>query len=140
MAPTPDARLNRHTPAFLSLFRVVFALLYTAHGTSLLFGYPLPTRIPVGVWPVWWAGVIEFVAGLLILLGLFTCAAAFLASGQMAVAYFWQHQPHALWPIDPAQGGHGGGEPSVLYCFAFLLLVFTGPGAYALDTLRSARR
>lgn len=128
--------LQRYSPAVLSLFRAVFAFLYTAHGSSLLFGWPIATRIPVGVWPFWWAGVVEFVAGLLILVGLFTRAAAFIASGQMAVAYFWQHQPHALWPIDPAQGGHGGGEPSVLYCFAFLLLVFLGPGAYALDTAR----
>ena len=130
------APLQRYTPAVLSVFRAVFALLYTAHGTSLLFGWPLGHPVPVGSWPVWWAGVIEFGAGSLILLGLCTRPAAFLASGQMAVAYFWQHQPHALWPIDPAQGGHGGGEPSVLYCFAFLLLVFTGPGAWALDAWR----
>lgn len=132
--------LQRYSPAVLSLFRVVFALLYTAHGTSLLFGWPIATRIRVGVWPFWWAGVIEFVAGSLTLIGLFTRPAAFIASGQMAVAYFWQHQPHALWPLDPAQGGHGGGEPSVLYCFAFLLLVFLGPGVYALDNAIRVRR
>ncbi|MEZ0363396.1 DoxX family protein [Mycobacterium sp. pUA109] len=140
MAPNLDARLTRYSPTVLSLFRAVFGLLYAAHGASLLFGYPVSTRVPVGIWPFWWAGVIEFGAGLLILVGLFTRPAAFLASGQMAVAYFWEHQPHALWPIDPAQGGHGGGEPSVLYCFAFFLLVFTGPGGYALDTRRHRRR
>jgi putative oxidoreductase len=53
----------------------------------------------------------------------------------MAVAYFWQHQPKALWPLDNRIGGNGG-ELAVLFCFAFLLLVFTGPGAYALDTRR----
>ena len=140
MAANLDAHLNRHTPAVLGLFRAVFALLFTAHGASLLFGWPMDTKVLLGSWPAWWAGVIELVAGLLILLGLFTRPAAFLASGQMAVAYLWQHQPHALWPIDPAQGGHGGGEPSVLYCFAFLLLVFTGPGAGALDNRRLGRR
>jgi|SRR5690625_3886347 len=131
-----DARLTDHTPTVLSVFRVVFGLLYCVHGTSKLFGWPVSTDLPTGHWPYWWAGLIEFVAGLLIMTGLFTRAAAFVAAGQMAVAYFWEHQPLALWPIDPAQGGHGGGEPSVLYCFAFLLLVFTGGGRYGLDRLR----
>ncbi|MGV0635274.1 DoxX family protein [Mycolicibacillus trivialis] len=132
-----EERLSGYRPAVLSLFRVVFGLLYCAHGTAKLFDWPVPTNIPVAHWPYWWAGLIEFVAGLLIMTGLFTRAAAFVASGQMAVAYLWEHQPLALWPIDPAQGGHGGGEPSVLYCFGFLLLVFTGGGSYALDRLRN---
>lgn len=134
-----ETRLGAYTPAVLSLFRVVFGLLYTVHGTSLLFDWPLRMGVAAGSWPAWWAGVVETVAGALILTGLFTRAAAFIASGQMAVAYFWQHQPHALWPIDPAQGGHGGGEPSVLYSLAFLLLVFTGGGSFALDRLRRRR-
>jgi putative oxidoreductase len=140
MTPQLEARLNHYVPAALSLFRVVFALLYTAHGASKLFGWPVDMLMPAGSWPFWWAGLVEFVLGVLILLGLFTRPAAFLASGEMAVAYFWQHQPHALWPIDPAQTGDGGGEPSVLYCFAFLLLVFAGGGAYALDTAVTQRR
>ncbi|MGH3522655.1 MAG: DoxX family protein [Mycobacterium sp.] len=128
-----DTRLDRHTPAVLSVFRVVFALLYAGHGSSKLFGWPVDWTQPVGSWPFWWAGLVEFVTGVLILLGLFTRPAAFVACGEMAVAYFWQHQPYALWPFDPAQGDLGGGEPSVLYCFAFLLLVFAGGGTYALD-------
>ncbi|HTM86211.1 MAG TPA: DoxX family protein [Mycobacterium sp.] len=136
MATDWDTRLSGHTPAALSLFRVVFGLLYCVHGTSKLFDWPVVMDVPSASWPYWWAGLIEFVAGLLIMTGLFTRAAAFVAAGQMAIAYFWEHQRYALWPIDPAQGGHGGGEPSVLYCFAFLLLVFTGGGAYALDRLR----
>jgi putative oxidoreductase len=71
--------------------------------------------------------VIELVAGMLIMLGLSTRIAAFIASGTMAVAYFWQHQPLGLLPIT------NGGESAVLYCFGFLVLVFTGAGAYALD-------
>lgn len=135
-----EARLNPYTPLVLSAFRIVFGLLFCAHGASKLFGWPLAMRIPFGSWPYWWAGLIEFSAGLLIMVGLFTRAAAFVASGQMAVAYFWEHQPRALWPIDPAQGGHGGGEPSVLYAFGFLLLVFTGGGSLALDRLRKRRQ
>ncbi|ODR10164.1 hypothetical protein BHQ15_04915 [Mycolicibacillus koreensis] len=136
MAADLHTRLDDHAPTVLSIVRVVFGLLYAAHGASKLFGWPVSLDIPLGHWPYWWAGLLEFVAGLLIMTGLFTRTAAFVASGQMAVAYFWEHQPHALWPIDPAQGGHGGGEPSVLYCFAFLLLVFTGGGRYGLDRLR----
>lgn len=138
MTQNLDARLNPQSPAVLSLFRVVFGLLFTLHGTSKLLGWPLGTSVPVGTWPAWWAGLIELVAGLLITVGLFTRIAAFIASGEMAVAYFWQHQPNAFWPFDPQMGGNGG-EAAVLYCFAFLLLVFTGGGAYALDARRRSR-
>ena len=86
-----------------------------------------------GAWPGWWSGLIELVAGLLVTSGLFTRAAAFLASGTMAVAYFWKHQPDGLLPIQNV------GESAVLYCFAFLLLVFTGGGAWSLDNLRGKR-
>ncbi|MBS9533602.1 DoxX family protein [Mycobacterium sp. M1] len=129
-----DQTLTRWTPAALSVFRVVCAFLYTVAGTSKLFDWPVAAFAAPGVgsWPIWWAGVIEFGAGTLILLGLCTRPAAFLAAGEMAVAYFTQHQPLALWPIDPAQDY---GEIAILYCFAFLLLVFTGGGKYTLDAL-----
>jgi putative oxidoreductase len=138
---TLDTRLNSYSPAVVSLFRAVFGFLFAAFGSSKLFGWPIALGpIPVGTWPVWYAGVIELVTGLLVLVGLFTRIAAFIASGEMAVAYFWQHQPYGLWPIDPTQNATGqpigGGLPSVLFCFAFFLLVFTGPGAYALDSMR----
>lgn len=89
--------------------------------------------MPVGNWPYWYAGVIELVLGLLIMVGLFTRIAAFLASGQMAFAYFTEHQPKGLLPIE------NGGEPAVLFCFGFLLLAAIGGGAYALDAARSKR-
>ncbi len=127
-----ETSLNTYSPTVLSIFRIVIGFLFAVHGSSILFGWPIATKMPVGTWPGWWAGLIEFVTGLLVLVGLFTRPAAFLASGTMAVAYFWQHQPKALWPIDPANGG----EPAVLFCFAFFLLVFLGPGAHALDTRR----
>jgi putative oxidoreductase len=84
----------------------------------------------MGTWPYWYAGVIELVVGLLLLVGLVTRLAAFVGSGEMAFAYFTQHQPQALWPIE------NGGELAVLFCFGFLLLVFTGGGAFALDAMR----
>jgi putative oxidoreductase len=134
-----DARLDRYTPAVLSAFRIVFGLLFLLYGTSHAFSWPLDFQVPMGSWPVWWAGIIEVVTGGLILLGLFTRIAGFIASGHMAVAYFWQHQPLGLWPVGPPEMGGNGGTESILFCFGFLLLVFTGGGAYALDAVRGRR-
>jgi putative oxidoreductase len=135
MTQTLDARLNTYSSAVLSIFRIVFGFLFTFHGTMKLFGWPLGTSVPAGTWPLWWAGLIEFVTGLLIVVGLFTRIAAFIASGHMAVAYFWRHLPDGFWPYARDLGGNGG-ELVVMFCFAFLLLVFLGPGALALDTRR----
>jgi putative oxidoreductase len=131
-----DTRLTSFSPQILSLFRIVFGLMYTVHATQKLFDWPIaaPGPIEVGSWPFWWAGLIELIAGLLILTGFVTRFAAFVASGEMAFAYFTQHQPKGLWPIE------NGGELVVLYCFGFFLLVFTGGGAYALDAMRGGRR
>lgn len=134
MPQTLDARLTTYSPAVLSLFRVVFGLLYTCHGINWLFGWPTGgPAAAVGAWPGFYAGIIELVAGVLITLGLFTRIAAFIASGEMAVAYFTQHLPTGWIPMT----NHG--ELSVLYCFAFFLLVFTGAGAFALDAVRTRR-
>ena len=89
MATNLDARLAGYHSPVLSIFRIIFGLLYMLHGSIKLFGWPLGTKVPVGTWPAWWAGLIEFVLGLLIVIGLFTRIAAFIASGEMAVAYFW---------------------------------------------------
>ncbi|ORB71648.1 DoxX family protein [Mycobacterium scrofulaceum] len=132
-----DLRLGRHTPAVLSVFRCVYGLLFAAYGSRSLFDFPVasPVRVEFGSWPGWYAGLIEVVAGLLIASGLFTRPVAFVASGQMAVAYFWIHQPQALWPVaDPPAGN--GGALAILFCFAFLLLVFTGGGSCSIDALR----
>lgn len=132
-----DRRLGRHAPTALSVFRCVYGLLFAAYGSRSLFDFPVasPVRIEFGSWPGWYAGLIEVIAGLLIASGLCTRAVAFVASGQMAVAYFWIHQPQALWPVaDPPAGN--GGALAILFCFAFLLLVFTGGGSYSIDALR----
>ncbi len=128
------ARLDHYSPAVLSLFRFVYGLLFAGSGSLVLFNWPVPSRFhaEVGAWPGWYAGVIELVTGLLIAAGLFTRVAAFVASGEMAFAYFWIHQPHALWPIGDPPGGNGGAE-SILFCFAFFLLVFLGGGSYSID-------
>lgn len=129
-----EAKLSAVSPVILSVFRIVFGLLFTIHGTQKLFAWPVAAAgggaVPVGTWPFWFAGLIELVVGVLLLIGLVTRLAAFVGSGEMAFAYFTQHQPTALWPIE------NGGELAVLYCFGLLLLVFTGGGAYALDAMR----
>lgn len=121
-----SARLDQHSPTVLGIFRIVIGFLFVLHGTAKLFGWPVTKggAIPFGTWPYWWAGVIELVIGALVLVGLFTRIAAFIGSGTMAFAYFTEHQPDGLLPIQ------NGGELAVLYCFAFLLLVFTGGGAW----------
>lgn len=134
-------RLAALAPAVLSLFRLVYGLLFAAYGSRSLFGWPVrsPVSVEVGSWPGWYAGLIELIAGLLVAAGLFTRATAFVASGEMAVAYFWMHQPTALWPVaDPPAGN--GGALAILFCFAFFLLVFTGGGRYSADAVLGRRR
>jgi putative oxidoreductase len=142
MATNLDTRLAGYHSPVLSIFRIVFGLLYMLHGSMKLFGWPLGAAIPVGTWPGWWAGVIESVLGLLIVVGLFTRIAAFVASGEMAFAYFYQHWPPlgggpsaSFWPFDQRLGGNGG-ELAIMFCFAFLLLATTGAGAWSADTRR----
>ncbi|MGW2489112.1 DoxX family protein [Streptomyces sp. NPDC001606] len=133
-----SARLDSAQPYVLGLFRIVIGLLFAVHGVTSLFGVlggamGTGATVPAGAWPGWYAAVIQLVAGALVLLGLGTRGAALVASGSMAYAYFDVHQKVALWPIQ------NGGELSVLFCWAFLLLVFTGSGAFGLDRLFGRR-
>ena len=132
---TFENRLAGYSSPALSVFRIIFGLLFTLHGAMKVFGWPLGAAIPVGTWPFWWAGIIELVTGLLILVGLFTRIAAFVASGEMAVAYLWQHLPNGFWPFVKDVGGNGG-EPALMYCFAFLLLAALGGGSLSADARR----
>ncbi|MEU0739352.1 DoxX family protein [Streptomyces sp. NPDC006134] len=133
------ARLDHAQPYVLGLFRIVVGLLFACHGAAALFGVLGGAAgtgggtVETGAWPAWYAAVIQLAGGGLVLLGLGTRAAAFVASGSMAYAYFKVHQPGALWPME------NGGEASALFCWAFLLLVFTGSGAFGLDRLPARR-
>ncbi|WP_405556057.1 DoxX family protein [Streptomyces sp. NBC_01171] len=135
-----SARLDAAQPYALGLFRIVIGLLFTAHGAASLFGVlggaagTHGGTIAAGTWPGWYAAAIQLVAGALVLLGLGTRGAALIASGSMAFAYFDVHQQAALWPIQ------NGGELSVLFCWTFFLLVFTGSGAFGLDRVVASRR
>jgi putative oxidoreductase len=138
MTTNLDARFASYSSPALSIFRIVFGLLFAMHGSQKLFDWPIaaPMPIEVGAWPAWWAGIIELVAGLLIALGLFTRIAAFIASGEMAVAYFWRSwpplegEPASFWPIA------NNGEPAVMFCFAFLAIAGLGAGAWSIDARR----
>ena len=132
MARNLEARLNSYRPIALAVFRVVFGLLFLCHGLSKLIGWPAPDTVPVGHWPDYYAGWIELVTSVLIIGGVFTRVAAFIACGEMAFAYFTVHMPQGLFPLT----NHG--ESAVMYCFAFFLLIFTGGGTYTLD-VRVAR-
>lgn len=129
-----NTRLDQAQPYTLSLFRIVVALLFVCHGASSLFGILGMGPLPAGEWPGWYAAVIQLVGGTLVLLGLGTRAAALVNSGSMAFAYFDVHQARGLFPLE------NGGELPVFFCWAFLLIVFTGPGALALDRVFTARR
>jgi putative oxidoreductase len=112
-------------PYIYGVMRIVVGLLFACHGAQKLFGFfggvgeqpgaTVPLISLMGV-----AGGIELVGGLLIAIGLLTCLAAFIASGQMAVAYFMSHAPKGSWPIE------NGGELTVLYCFVFLYIAARG--------------
>jgi len=121
--------LGKYSPYLYALLRIVSGLMFAMHGSQKLFGIP-GNRPPVDVALLKVAGVIELVAGLMIALGLLAGYAAFIASGQMAAAFFKQHfQAQAPLPIQ------NGGELAVLYCFLFLYIASQGSGTWSLDQL-----
>ena len=123
--------LSRWQPQLLAVLRIVTGLLFLEHALIKLAGFPpggKPGLQEVGSF-LWIAGVIELVTSLLVTLGLFTRFAAFIAAGEMAVAYWMVHAPKNFVPALNA------GDAAILYCFVFLLFVFTGPGAWSLDGL-----
>jgi putative oxidoreductase len=120
-------------PRLLGLLRIVAALIFLEHGTQKLFGFPARAS---GMGPelfsmYWFAGALEIVGGVLLLLGLFTRPTAFVLSGEMAFAYFISHAPRNFFPA------LNGGDAAILYCFVFLYMAAAGGGAWSLDNARS---
>ena len=122
-----------------TLLRVVAALMFVQVGGLKLFGWfggmPGANGAPPPVLSqVWIGGVLEIVGGALIALGLFTRPAAFILSGEMAVAYWQFHAPNGRWPIQ----NHG--ELAVLFSFLFLFMAAYGAGAWSLDAVIRKKR
>jgi putative oxidoreductase len=125
--------LKGWTPQLLSIFRIMFALLFLEHGTAKLFHFPhIAMFDSVQVMSLFGAAaILEVVGGLLLVFGLFTSVTAFILSGEMAVAYFMVHAPQGFFPV------LNMGEGAILYCFAFLYLAAAGPGPWSVDAMRA---
>ncbi|MFT2008576.1 DoxX family protein [Pontibacter sp. 13R65] len=123
--------LGSFSPYFYALLRIVAGAMFAMHGSQKLFGIP-GDKDPVELASLMGvAGIVELVGGILIAIGLFASIAAFICSGQMAVAFFMSHFPQGWNPL------LNGGELSVLYCFLFLYIASVGAGIWSLDALRT---
>jgi putative oxidoreductase len=120
--------LGKFSPQIYALLRIVAGLLFAQHGAQKLFGALGGEAVQLGSL-MGLAGVIEFGGGLLIATGVFASIAAFIASGEMAVAYFMAHAPNGLFPIQ------NRGELAVLNCFVFLYFASRGSGVWSVDAL-----
>lgn len=121
--------LGRYSSYIYALLRMAAGVLFVLHGWPKLFGgfgqQPADLMTQFGL-----AGLIEVIGGSLIAIGLFTSPAAFIASGEMAVAYFQAHLPRGPWP------NMNGGELAILYCFLFLYFAAVGSGKWSVDSMR----
>jgi putative oxidoreductase len=127
-----ERALASFAPYAYAILRMIAGLLFVCHGGQKIFGWfggqPVPLASLLGV-----AGIIEIVLGVLITIGLLTRYAAFIVSGEMAVAYFMAHFPKSFWPLE------NEGEPAVLFCFIFLYVATQGSGIWSVDAARGER-
>ena len=121
-----DGILGRFAPHIYALLRIVAGLLFAEHGAQKLLGVLGGRQVAItsqfGV-----AGLIELVGGLMIAAGVYASPIGFIASGEMAVAYFRTHAPQGFWPVQ------NGGELAVLYCFLFLYVAARGNGQWSIQ-------
>jgi putative oxidoreductase len=120
-------RISAFAPQMLSVLRIVSGLTFLLHGTQKLVGIPAAQMQPPLMLLFGAAGIIELVAGALIIAGFYSRLAAFIAAGEMAVAYWMIHAPNNLFPTN------NGGDAAILYCFIFLYLVVAGPGIWRVN-------
>ncbi len=124
-----DKFLGNYSPHIYAILRIVAGLTFALHGSQKVFGLP-GDEPPVSIVSLMgFGGLIELVCGLMIALGLLASYAAFIASGQMAVAYFMLHFPKGFLPIV------NQGDLAVLYCFLFLYVAARGSGPWSVDAL-----
>ena len=124
--------LSRWQPQLLAILRIVTGLLFLEHALIKLAGFPpggQPGLQDAGSF-LWIAGIIELVTSVLVTLGLFTRLAAFVAAGEMAIAYWTVHAKMGFYPAVNM------GEGAILFCFVFLYLAAAGPGAWSIDRAR----
>ncbi|MDF0699811.1 DoxX family protein [Rhizobium sp. MC63] len=125
-------RLSAYRPYGLAALRIITALLFIEHGTMKLFGFPA-SQMSGSLPPLMlFAALLELVGGILILVGLLTRPVAFLLAGEMAVAYFMAHAPNSFFPAV------NQGDAAILFCFVFLYIFLSGPGALAVDNRKMA--
>jgi putative oxidoreductase len=122
--------LNKYADTIFCIMRLIVGLMFACHGGQKILGFPPSTQPPgaldtLGLLGAW----IELAGGFLIAFGLFTRIAAFIASGEMAVAYFMVHASGGFFPIQ----NHG--ELAVVYCWVFLFIFFYGSGRFSLDAI-----
>ena len=128
-------KLSKYQPIAHTVLRIVAGFLWMPHGAQKLFGFLSDSPDHAQLFSqMWFAGVIEFGGGLLIMLGLFTRVAAFIGSGEMASAFFMAHFPRGFWPLE------NRGELPVLYCFLWLFFFVAGAGSFSLDAMLKKRR
>jgi putative oxidoreductase len=124
--------LSKYATQIYAILRIIAGFLFLWHGSQKLFSFP-PAGVEMPLFIVIAAGPIEFIGGLLIMLGLWTRWAAFITSGQMAVAYWMAHGTHALLPVV------NQGETAMLYGFLFLFISAKGSGVFSIDHVREKR-
>jgi putative oxidoreductase len=118
--------LKRLSPQLLSVMRIAVGLTFIEHGTQKLLSFPVP-RPGLALPLLLFTGVLETVGGALVTLGLYARIAAFLLSGELAVGYWWLHEPRSFYPMA------NGGEAMVVYCFVFLYIAAAGAGPLSFD-------
>jgi putative oxidoreductase len=126
--------LNRWSPQLLSVLRIMTGLLFMEHGTIKFFQFPPDPNAAGGGSPpllslIGLAGLIELVGGALMVVGLWTRIIAFIASGEMAIAYFMAHAPRNFYPA------RNNGELAIMFCFVFLYIAAAGPGPWSVDAM-----
>jgi putative oxidoreductase len=122
--------IGRYSPQAYALLRIVAGLMFLMHGLQKLFGMFGGRQVASLASLQGVAGIIETVGGALVMIGLFGSIAAFICSGQMAVAYFMVHFKQSFWPLE------NRGELAALYCFVFLYVAATGSGIWSVDAMR----